>query len=338
LPTLEEIAKLSQVSRSTVSRVINNDPHVSAPTRERVMAVVQQLDYQPNAVARSLAAGRTQILGLIIPAGLANTFHDPFFPVFIRSVVATCSARDYSVMLWLAEPDDERRLVNQVLRNGMLDGLIVTTMHLPEEIVDALLAAGLPFVFAGRYTDRRIEASYVDVENRRGAQEAVTHLLRLGCRRVAHITGPLDTTSAQDRLQGYKDALRSRGMRWAPELVAEGDFTESTGYFAMQTLLSLDFDALFAANDLTAMGAIRALREAGRRVPEDVAVVGFDDIAVAASADPPLTTVRQPSDRMGAVATETLIDMIDHDDAFLHRVVLPTELVIRGSCGAMVRD
>jgi LacI family transcriptional regulator len=337
VPTLEEIAKISKVSRSTVSRVINHDPHVADETREKVMSVVKRLNYQPNAIARSLAAGRTRIVGLIVPAGIATTFHDPFFPAFTQAMATTCAQHDYSVMLWLAEPDYERRMIQQVLNNGMLDGVIISSIHLPEDVVQALMTSKMPFVVVGQHNYGHTDYSYIDVENRRGAQEAVTHLLRLGHRRIAHIAGPQDTVCAQDRLQGYKDALRTRGLALTPELVVEGDFTEETGYYVMKGLLPQRPDALFAANDLAALGAMRALTEAGYRIPEDMPVVGFDDVPAAASTDPPLTTVRQPTERMGVVATETLIDMLEHGDSFPRRVILPTEFVIRASCGAEVR-
>lgn len=332
MSTLEEIAQLSQVSRSTVSRVINNDPHVSDETREKVLAIVRELNYQPNAVARSLAAGRTRILGLIIPSGISVTFNDPFFPIFIQAVSVTCNALDYSVMLWLAEPDYEERMIDQVLRNGLLDGIIISSLHLPDTITQALIESKLPFVLIGQPASRDVNVSYVDVENRRGAREAVSHLLRCGHRRIAHIAGPQDTVPGQDRLQGYRDALRARGCRYDGDLVTEGDFTQATGYYGMKQLISQKPDALFAGNDVMAIGAIRALQDVGIEVPGQMAVVGFDDVPAAANSQPPLTTVRQPSQQMGIVATETLIDMIQHQETYPRRIVLPTELVIRQSC------
>lgn len=332
MPTLEEIAKLSSYSRSTVSRVINNDPHVSPETREKVWQVIKQLNYQPNVVARSLAAGRTQILGLIVPAGIATTFEDPFFPTFIRGITSACNAHNYSLMLWLAEAEYERRMINQVLRNGLLDGLIISTIHLPDEIVDALSTLEMPFVLIGQHY-RNVDTHYVDVENQRGAQEIVTHLLRLGYQRIATITGPMDTMTARHRWQGYVDALHSRGKMNQKSLEVEGDFTEPSGYYGMQRLIAQQPDAVFAANDVMALGAIRKIREEGLRIPDDIAVVGFDDVPAAAHADPPLTTVRQPSHQMGVVAAEVLIDVVEHCETCIHRIILPTELVIRRSCG-----
>jgi LacI family transcriptional regulator len=336
MPTLEEIAELSDVSRSTVSRVINDDPHVSPATRKKVMSVVRRLNYQPHAAARSLAAGHSRILGLIVPSGVTITFDDPMYSILVRGISATCMGHNYSVMLWLADPDYERRMINQILRNGLIDGVIVSSLSISEEILDALFDSGLSFILVGRHPSRD-DVNYVDVENRRGAQEAVGHLLRQGRERVATITGPLTSAPGIDRHTGYIEALRSRGLSVDEHLIVEGDFSEASGYYGMRQLLAHEPDAVFVANDMMALGGLRALREADLRVPEDVAVVGYDDLPLAARATPPLTTVRQPIQRMGAVATQTLIDIIEHPTAGLHRIVLPTELMVRRSCGAMLQ-
>jgi len=333
MPTLEEIARLSSVSRSTVSRVVNESPNVSEETRAKVLAVVKQLDYQPNAVARSLAAGCTRILGLIVPSGVTAMFHDPFFPVFIPAVTSACSAHGYSVMLWLAELMDEERMIRQVLRNGLLDGVIVFTIHLSAGIISEVVASNLPYVLIGQHSAQAPDAAYVDVENRGGARQVVMHLLRKGYRRIAHIAGPTDTVCAQHRIAGYRDALGTWRRRIDEDLVVAGDFTEARGYEAMKELLPRRPEAVFAGNDMMALGALRACRDSGVRVPQDMAVVGFDDISLSAKSNPPLTTVRQPSDRMGIAATEMLLDILETGDAIPRQIVLPTELVIRQSCG-----
>jgi LacI family transcriptional regulator len=331
---LEAIAKLSKVSRSTVSRVINNHPNVSPSTRERVLEVVRQMNYQPNAAARGLAAGRTRVLGLVIPMGVSALFTDPYFPVLIQGVSSACNALDHSVMLWLAEPEYERRTIRKIMNNGLIDGVIVASMLMDDPVVQALSEGHLPFILIGRHpTDTRI--NYVDVDNQASAREAVSHLLRLGRQHVATITGPRNMIAGADRLEGYLSALKAKGIALDPGLIAEGDFTEMGGYVAMQRLLDRQPDAVFVASDIMAVGALRALREANRRVPEDVAIIGFDDMPFAARTDPPLATIRQPTHRVGEVATETLVDMIEHPDSHPRRVVLPTELVVRVSCGAV---
>ncbi len=333
---LEEIAKLSGVSRSTVSRVVNNDPNVSSVTRERVMQVVKRVNYTPNAAARGLAVGHTHVLGLVIPMGVAALFTDPYFPILIQGVSSACNSREYSVMLWLAEPEYERRMIRQIMYSGLVDAVIVSSMLLNDSLVQALGDGGLPFMLVGRHpTDAH--ASYVDADNLGGAREAVTHLLRMGRTRVATITGPQNMIAGADRLAGYLAALRDRAVVSDPSLIVEGDFTEAGGYLAMQQLLSRRPDAVFAASDMMAIGAMRALREASLRVPEDVALVGFDDLPQAARTEPPLTTVRQPVYRLGATAVDSLLDLIDHPGSSPRRIVLPTELVVRSSCGSALR-
>lgn len=335
MPTLEEIAKIAGASRSTVSRVINNDPNVADDTRQRVLQVIRQFNFQPNRAARRLAGGRTHILGLVIPTGVSSVFSDPFFPNLIRGISTTCQEHDYSVMLWLAEADYERRAIDQVLHNGFTDGVIVSSMPIDDSIVTSLIHSGLPFVLVGR-SPTNPSVSYVDVENRRGALEAVMHLIRQGRRRIATITGPLNTVTGIDRRDGYLEALRIRGLPADPALIVEGNFSEDDGYNAMKQLLPLHPDAVFTGCDLMAIGALRALHEAEIRIPEEIAIVGFDDMPFAAHAEPPLTTIRQPIQRTGSMAAETIIDMLEHpEEGYARHIILPVELVIRESCGAL---
>lgn len=334
--TLEQIAKLAKVSRSTVSRVINDDPRVSPETRSRVQAVVAQLNYHPNAAARGLAAGRNRILGLVIPASVANVFSDPYHPIVIQGVASACNQHAYSVMLWLAEPEYERRTISQILHNGLIDGVLVASMLVDDPLLKALIDSKLPFVMIGRHPSNN-HVNYVDVDSFRAAHEAVSYLLRLGHRCIATITGPRTMIAGIDRYEGYLQALRDRNIAPDPNLIATGDFAEDSGYAAMQQLLPHRPDAVFAASDTMAMGALRAIREAGLRVPEDVSVVGFDDMPFAARADPPLTTIRQPIHRTGVIAAETLIDLITNRDSQPHRIILPTEFVIRASTAPLPR-
>jgi LacI family transcriptional regulator len=333
---IEEIARMAEVSRSTVSRVINNDPNVSDATREKVLQIVKQVDYRPNVAARGLAAGRTRVLGLVIPMGVAALFTDPYFPILIQGVSSACNSLDHSVMLWLAEPEYERRMTRQILNNGLIDGVILASALLDDPVGQALAESDLPFVMVGRHTTNN-QVHYVDVENYSSSRDAVLHLFRQGRRRVGTVAGPANLIAGYDRQRGYAAALHARGLAVEPGLVAEGDFTDDGGYAAMQQLLPQEPDAVFVASDAMALGALRALREAGKRVPDEVAVVSFDDMPFAVRADPPLTTVRQPIDRVGATAAEMLISLIEHPSPEPHRIILPTELVIRDSCGARRR-
>lgn len=329
---LEDIAQLSGFSRSTVSRVINNDPNVRDSTRQRVLEVIQSTNYSPNLAARGLAAGRTQILGLVIPQEVLSLFSDPYYPILIKGVAAACNALDYSVMLWLADPEFERHTMSRMLDNSLLDGVLVAAAIEDDPIIAALRERTMPFVTVGRLPHHD-DISYIDVDNKQGALDAVTHLLRMGHRRIACIRSPLNTGVGLDRLAGYFEALERRNVAVEAELIVEGDFTEMSGYVAVQRLLPHRPDAIFAFSDNMAMGAMRALREAGVLVPDDLALVGFDDIPQSARVVPPLTTVRQPTERVGRLAAEMLIEAIERPDEGPRRVILPTELVIRQSCG-----
>jgi LacI family transcriptional regulator len=331
--TLEDIAKRAGVSRATVSRVINGELNVREQTRMQVMDIIQQSNFQPNIAARSLAAGRTNVIGLVIPAGVSAIFTDPYFPYLIQSVSLACNAKDYSTMLWLAEPEFERRMMRQILHSGLLDGVIVSSMLMEDPIVLALNGSHKPFVLFGRHPN--LDVNYIDAENVRGGYEATLHLIQLGHKRIATITGPQNMIAGYDRFEGYRKALEGRGFAVLPELIAEGDFSEASGYIATQRLLAANPTAIFVASDTMAEGAIRALRDAGLRVPQDVAVVGFDDMPDASRTNPPLTTIRQPTRQMGALAVNTLIDIIQNPGEHKRHIILPIELVIRESCGTM---
>jgi LacI family transcriptional regulator len=330
--TLDEIAELAGVGRSTVSRVLNNDPRVKDATRERILEIVRRENYQPNFAARTLASGRSDVIGAVVPMALPTVFTDPFFPQFLEGVAAACDAADALLMLWLALPETERRKADKLLSHGPVDGLIIAAHIADDPFVETLRGGSKRFVLYGRYAAD--DVSYVTVDDRASARGIVSHLLRVGHQRVATITGPQHMFEGRDRLDGYFDALRDFGIAQAPELVVEGDWSEASGYQGMRRLLAAKPDAVFAANDSMALAALRALRENGIRVPEDIALAGFDDIPAAAAADPPLTTVRQPIRRLGEVAAQTLLEMIDDPTGPPRRVILPTELVVRASCGS----
>lgn len=332
--TLESIAELAGVSRSTVSRVVNNQAGVSPTVRDRVLAVIEHTGYQPNAVARSLATQRTGLIGLVIPRQAQTLFVDPYFPHLIQGISAASNQQGSTLALFLLhEEAEEQHIYAQVLNRSLLDGVIFVTNSIEDPFVQRLLNSGMPFVTIGRDCEET-PTHFVDVDNVQGAYTAVSHLIRLGYERIATITGPLTALSAQNRLDGYRQALVSRGLPVEVELIAEGDFTEAGGLFAMQQLLAHEPDAVFVASDGMALGAMRAIHEAGWSVPDDVALVSFDDLPQAALASPALTTVRQPIRRLGKLAAGTLLDVIGNSSAPTRRILLPTELVIRASCGA----
>jgi LacI family transcriptional regulator len=330
--TLEDIARKCGVSRSTVSRVINGEANVSPDTRQRVTEMIQQINFQPNLAARGLAVGKTRVLGVVIPMGVTAIFTDPFFPLLIQGVSIACNSCDYSVMLWLDDPEYERRTVRQVLYSGLVDGVIVASHPMDDPIITALGEGKLPYVTVGRSPTNN-QVNFIDVDNYGGARKAIQYLIGLGRRRIAHISGPRNLIAGFDRYQGYLSALYDGGIFPDPTLVVEGDFTDLSGYLAIQRLLPAHPDAIFAASDAMANGALRGLIEAGLRVPQDVSLIGFDDIPFSSRTIPPLTTIRQPIQRVGSLAAETLIQVIDHPQTQPRQVILPTELIVRGSSG-----
>nr|WP_204261333.1 LacI family DNA-binding transcriptional regulator [Blastococcus saxobsidens] len=327
-----EVADLAGVSRATVSRVINDSPRVSPEARVAVQAAVEALRYVPNRMARSLVTRRTDTIALVLSEADTQVFSDPFFASIVRGLSARLADTDLNLVLLAARGEREQEKIGRYVRQGHVDGVILMSLHNDDLLPDILTGGHVPVVLSGRPLDGR-PVAYVDADNAGGAAAATRHLLSLGRRRIATISGPTDMVAGLDRLAGYRAALAEAGRTPAPELVAEGDFTEAGGVRAMTRLLAdaPDLDAVFVASDPMAVGALQALRAAGRRVPEDVAVVGFDDAAVAAVCDPPLTTVAQPLDEMTGLMVELLLDQIESGERTAETRVCATSLVRRAS-------
>lgn len=336
--TLEDIAELAGVSRSTVSRVVNEQPNVRADVRKRVLQVIQTTGYHPNAAARTLASQRSWTIGLILPLSVSFFFTDPYYPHLTKGIAQACNQYDYTLALFLvSSKEDEEKMFPRVSRRGLLDGVIVQSGHHGDQgIIGHLVDANMPLLVIGR-PFRSDNVSYIDIDNVNAAYSAVTHLIRLGYKRIGTITGPETSTVGIDRKEGYRKALVERGRVIDALLIKEGDFTEAGGYYAMQHILPARPDAIFAASDIMAIGAMRAARDAGLRIPEDIAFVGFDDLPIATLSDIQLTTIRQPVVSFGAKAVETLIDLIENGINPHRHIILDTELVIRESCGASHR-
>ncbi len=333
--TLEEVGKLAGVSRATVSRVINNPEGVTSELCRRVERVIAETGYQPNLAARSLASRRSNIIGLIIPSVARFLFTDPYFPSLIQGISAACNSHNYTLALFLFNTrEEEHQVYKRALGAGLIDGLIVTAEQIDAPFIPELIERQIPFVHIGRPAQPD-QISFVDVDNLRGAFVATKHLIRLGRKRIATITGPLNTTGGLDRRAGYIQALTDQDMLVDENLMACGDYSYDSGLESMQRLLLHEPDAVFCASDMMAVGALQAIQEAGLRIPHDISVIGFDDLPPAVNATPQLTTVRQPVQRTGMLAVETLIDLLETGLEPPRHLILPTELVIRASCGAM---
>jgi len=333
--TLEDIAERAGVSRSTVSRVINNQTSVSKRTHKRVMDVIEETNFYPNAAARTLASQRSWTLGLVLPLSVSIFFTDPYYPNLTRGIAQACNQNNYTLALFLVgSKEEEENMYPRIARKGFLDGVMVQSGHHGDQgIIGTMLDMNIPMVVIGR-PFRSDNVSYVDIDNVNSAYNAVSHLVRLGRRRIATITGPFDSTVGIDRLEGYRKALVERNLPYDPNLVVEGDFTEPGGYYAIQKILPLKPDAIFAASDVMAMGAMRAINEAGMKIPDDIALVGFDDLPLSSYSSVQLTTVRQPVVQSGIRVVETLIDMIENGNEKPIHTIMDTDLIIRNSCGA----
>lgn len=334
--TLEDIARFSGFSRSTVSRVINGGDYVKEDTRQRILEIIQEHNFQPNLGARSLAGGQTGVLGLVIKAAISTIFTDLYFPQFIRGVSAGCNTQNYSMMLWLVEPQSERRTMREILHNGLLDGVIISSVTMNDPLFESLYDSKMPFISIGRHPTLN-DINYLDVDNVKSASMVVHHLFKLGRKRIATITGPQNKIAGYDRYTGYMKGLRECGLPMISDLVIDADFTEEGGYNAMQQLIPFKPDAVFAASDTMAIGALRALSETNLRVPDDVAIVGYDDVPLASRTTPPLTTVRQSLEDMGSAAVKALAEIIRHPSDTPQHIMLDTELVIRESCGGALK-
>ncbi|MFC9605799.1 LacI family DNA-binding transcriptional regulator [Streptomyces niveus] len=331
-PTLEEVAALAGVGRGTVSRVINNSPRVRDSTRQLVQEAIAELGYVPNRAARALAGSRTDAVALVIPETEKRFFAEPYFSDVLHGVGTGLADTEMQLLLTLVRNENERRRFLQYARAGRVDGVLLVSVHGDDPLPDLLAEIGLPTVLSGRRSADE-PVSYVDSDNVGGARSAVRHLAETGRRRIATVTGPLDMYVAQCRLGGYREAVAASGGDPDPSWTAHGDFTEESGRRAMTELLARhpDLDAVFAASDVMAAGALHSLRAAGRRVPEDVAVVGFDDSPIAGHTDPQLTSVRQPVEEMGQAMARVLLEGINNPGTPHQHAVLPTELVRRAS-------
>jgi LacI family transcriptional regulator len=330
--TIREVAAAAGVSYQTVSRVINSKPDVAAETRRRVQQVIEELGYQPSAVARGLASRQTHTLGLI-----TEDFSDYFFTQVIVGAEAEARRQGYYLILGSTarNPDDEPEYL-RLLTEREVDGILFARPSTERDShhLRTLIRQGVPLVMT-TYIVPGEQPMVVDIDNVDGGLQATHCLIAAGHRHIGMITGPAGWKSVQGRATGYQHALESAGIACDPSCIAPGDWSYESGYAAMQQLLAQcpQLTALFSQNDRMAIGAMRALREAGRRIPDDMAIVGYDDIPAASYCYPPLTTVRQPMQEVGRLATRLLVEMIQKPDVEKRETLLKPHLVRRATCG-----
>lgn len=328
--TIKDVAQHAQVSVTTVSHVINGTRFVSEAARERVQQAIAALNYVPSALARSLKSSRTHTVGMMIPNN-----SNPYFAEIIRGIEDTCFEAGFNVILCNSDDDPlKQSQYVRVLSEKQVDGLIVLSSGGDSELIETLRSAGMPQVVVDREIDD-LAADLVEVNHELGGYLATKHLLELGHRRIACIAGPQTLSPARQRVQGYQRALHELGVKVDDKLLRRADFTSAGGHAAMASLLKARQkpSAVFASNDLMAIGAICAAAEAGLSIPQDLSVIGFDDIALAAYSNPPLTTIAQPKHQTGALAARLLMERIAQRDKPLRREILQPALCVRRSTG-----
>jgi LacI family transcriptional regulator len=335
--TAKEVADLAGVSRTTVSFVLNDVPgmRISDETRQRVFDAARQLDYHPDATARRMVTGRTEVIGFVLRQSPDQIFADQFLPQVLNGLSQAATSQGYHILIEPIPPENGSDAYTRLIRERHVDGIVLSGPRFDDQGLLRIHAEGEPIVLLGQLPNTGLP--FVDVDNVGGAARATRHLTGLGHRRIALITNanPAYTASA-DRLTGYRQAIEAAGIAFDPSLVQYGDFTPRSGEAAMTKLLQLSPHptAVFVASDTVALGALQAIRYGGLRVPDDIALVGFDDVPLAEFVDPPLTTVRLPAYGLGWGAADLLIRTINKDDIHQRSVLLETELVVRKSCGA----
>ncbi|NBM21216.1 LacI family DNA-binding transcriptional regulator, partial [Streptomyces sp. GC420] len=328
-PTIHDVAREAGVSRGTVSRVLNGGHYVSPAAQDAVNAAIRKTGYVVNRHARSLITGRSDSVAFLLTEPQERFFEDPNFNVLLRGCTQALADHDIPLLLMIAGTEDERRRITRYITAGHVDGVLLVSSHSGDPVAERLRDAGVPLVACGKPIGLGSKVSYVAADDRDGARDMVRHLIGAGRRRIATVTGPLDTPGGVERLAGYREILAEAGIEEDERLVVSGDYSRAGGEAAAEELLrrETDMDAVFVASDLMAQGVLTALQRAGLRVPEDIAVGGFDDSPAAVGTRPDLTTIRQPWDRISAEMVRVLLAQIGGEAP--SAVILPTELVRR---------
>ena len=328
-PTIKDVAELAEVHPSTVSRVINGDSRISEKTKKKVLLIIRKLGYTPNAIARGLKTKRTYTLGMLIP-----DITNPFFAELARGVEDAANKNSFNIIL--CNTDDKlkkERTYLEILREKRVDGLILGTAHIRDQSILELEKKKFPYILISRNVER-LNKNCIIIDDLAGGMMATEYLIKLGHHRIAHISGPLKTRSGLNRLKGYQLALKKHKIEYNDELVGEGDFRINGGYQVMKRFLKLPEPptAIFAANDLLALGAMQAIQKKNFYIPEDFSIIGFNDIELASFVYPSLTTIRQPILEMGNLAVKMLLKIIIDGEFNQGKIVLKPKLIIRESC------
>lgn len=335
--TSQDVANAAGVSRTTVSLVLNKVPgvQISEETRQRVIAAAHQLGYVPDAAARALVSRRAQIIGLVLTRRPQHVDSDGFLTQILDGLLSVIRKAGLRLLIDIVDPEHKKEAYLQLVRAKHIDGLIFSGPRYDDEALLALQDEGVPVVLIGQLPESSLYS--VDIDNRAASRSAVEHILSLGHTRVACITNAaLEYTGAADRLAGYRDALLANGISYNPDYVRHGDFSPQSGYMEMKELLESNnsFTAVFVASDEVAIGAKAAIYDHGMTIPKDIALVGFDDLPLAAYLEPPLTTIHVPAIEIAKQASEILIQLIKGDLPSKRNNFLEANLVIRNSCGA----
>jgi LacI family transcriptional regulator len=338
-PTIKDIAKLARVSHTTVSRALNDRPRVSPRTRQRILGVAKKLNYQPNVAARSLKVQRTKTLGLVI-----TTIINPFYPELAQGIENTAREMGYNIILCSTNFDIEiERQYIEMLTGKGVDGIIFTSTHVNDPNIRGLVDDGLPIILVNRRIyDESVSnrVDYVVIENTRGAYMALEHLIKMGHQRIGIISGHAQSSVSLERLDGVRKAFSDYGLEFSLTRVVAGDFMKSSGQKAVARFSRMKPHptAVFAFNDYMALGALEGFLDAGFRVPEDISIIGFNDIEMSRLKNIDLTTIGQKTYEMGSIAVRTLVEKIEGQGrGVVKQIILEPELLIRRSCGYFLR-
>jgi DNA-binding LacI/PurR family transcriptional regulator len=334
--TLKDIAKIAGVSTATASLALAGDPRVNVKTKQHVEEVARRLKYVPNEIGRSLRAKKAETIALIFPNTPHNAFTHPYFVQLLEGVSEVLVHNSFHLLLSASPSEtDEAAAYDKILRNRRADGIILWPASIRDSNITKIIESGFPVVYLGKW--HHDDVNTIQRDDYGGAYAATEQLIKNGRKRIVHLSGPLDYQVSIDRIEGYKQALQDNKILFDPLLLVEGDFNMEKGYEVVQQLQlrSVQYDAIFAGNDRMAIGAMRGLRSLGLSVPEDVAVIGCDNIEMATLTEPTLTSIHQPMHQIGKLAAEKIVSMLTGQPIAKPQEIVSSNLIIRESCGTL---